>query len=193
MEEINIGISNRHVHLKREDLDILFGKGYELTCFRPLSQPGQYACNEKVTIKTEKNKIDNVRVLGPVRNYTQVEISKTDSFVLGLNPPVRDSGDIDNSESITIVGPNGEVTIKEGCIIATRHIHATAEDVERLGIVGVDKVDVVLPGDKGGILYNVSIKVDPSFSLEMHLDTDDGNAHLVTKDTKAIILKKDHE
>ena len=187
--EINIGISNRHVHLKQSDVDILFGENYQLTKLKDLTQQGQYACVEKVTIKTEKSEISNVRVLGPVRNYTQVEISKTDSFKLGINPPVRDSGDLNNSSSITIVGPKGSVSIDEGCIIATRHIHATKEDVKMLGIEGLDKVSVRIPGEKGGVLDNVHIKVDPSYSLELHLDTDDGNGFLIGKDPKAIIIK----
>lgn len=191
--EINIGISNRHVHLTREHVAILFGEGYELTKKNDLSQKGQYACNETVTIKTEKNELSRVRVLGPVRNYTQVEISKTDSFTLGLNPPVRESGDIKDSEKITIIGPNGEVSLEEGCIIATRHIHANPEDVKRLGLEDIDYVDVKLPGLKGGILHHVSIKVDPSYTLELHLDTDDGNAHFVTKDTKATIIGATNE
>lgn len=192
--EINIGISNRHVHLKQEDVDILFGKDYVLTKKRDLSQLGQYACEEMVTLKTEKNEISRVRVLGPVRSYSQVEISKTDAFTLGLNPPVRESGDLSASESITLIGPKGEVHLEEGCIIASRHIHAHSDDVKRLGLEGVSEVDVLLPGVKGGILHHVSIKVDPTYVLELHLDTDDGNAHLIDKNTKGIILKReDHE
>lgn len=191
--EINIGISNRHVHLTHEHVAILFGEGYELTKRNDLSQTGQYACNETVTIKTEKNEISHVRVLGPVRNYTQVEISKTDAFTLGLNPPVRESGDVKNSESITLIGPKGEVTLEEGCIIATRHIHTNPNDIKKLGLDGIKYVDVKIPGLKGGILHHVSIKVDPSYILELHLDTDDGNAHLITRDTKAIILGASNE
>lgn len=191
--EINIGISNRHVHLTKEHVATLFGEGYELTKKNDLSQTGQYACNEVVTIKTEKNEISRVRVLGPVRSYTQVEISKTDSFVLGLNPPVTESGDIKDSEKITIVGPQGEISLDEGCIIATRHIHASPEDVKSLGLEGIEYVDVQIPGLKGGILHHVSIKVDPSYTLELHLDTDDGNAHLITKTTKATILGASNE
>lgn len=191
--EIKIGISNRHVHLTKEHVDILFGEGYELTKKGDLSQLGQYACNEVVTIKTEKNEIGRVRVLGPVRNYTQVEISKTDAFTLGLNPPVRESGDIKNSEKITIIGPVGEVDLIEGCIIATRHIHLTPSDVKELGLEGIDYVDVSIPGLKGGVLHHVSLKVDPSYTLELHLDTDDGNAHLITKDTTATILGASYE
>ncbi len=192
--EINIGISNRHVHLKQEDVDILFGKDYVLTKKRDLSQLGQYACEEMVTLKTEKNEISRVRVLGPVRKYSQVEMSKTDAFTLGLNPPVRESGDLSASESITLIGPKGEVHLEEGCIIASRHIHAHPDDVKRLGLEGVSEVDVLLPGVKGGILHHVSIKVDPTYVLELHLDTDDGNAHLIDKNTKGIILKReDHE
>lgn len=191
--EINIGISNRHVHLTKEHLDILFGENYELTKRNDLSQLGQFACEEIVTIKTAKNEIKKVRILGPVRNYTQVEISKTDSFTLGLNPPVRESGDVKDSEAITLIGPKGEVTLNEGCIIATRHIHANPDDVKKLNLEGINYVDVKIPGLKGGILHHVSIKVDPSYTLELHLDTDDGNAHLINKDTKAIIVGESNE
>ena len=120
--KVTIGVSNRHVHLKEEHLYELFGDDYKLEKRNDLTQPGQFASTALVSLKTSKGILENVRVLGPLRNYTQVEISKTDAYKLGVNPPVRNSGDLDNSESITIIGPRGEITIEEGCIIATRHI-----------------------------------------------------------------------
>ena len=177
--EIKVGVSNRHVHLCKKDLEILFGDNYELTALRELTQPNQYACKEVVTIKTEKNSIPNVRVLGPLRSYTQVEISKTDSYFLGLNPPIRDSGDLIGSSNITIIGPANSIDLKEVCIIANRHIHATNNDIKKYNLDKDKKYSVVIGGEKGGIIDNVSIKVDDSYVFELHIDTDDANAHFV--------------
>lgn len=177
--KISIGVSNRHVHLNREHLNILFGDGYELEKKSDLTQPGQYASTALVTIKTNKSEIEKVRVLGPIRNYTQVEISKTDAYKLGLNPPVRNSGDLTGSESITIIGPNGSVDINEGCIIAARHIHILPEQIKAYGLEGKEVVNVKLNGEKGGIITNVYLKPSNEAYLELHLDTDDANAHLI--------------
>lgn len=189
--QVKIGISNRHVHLSREDLDILFGSEYELTKKRDLLQPGQYACDECVTIKTDKTQINRVRIIGPVRSYTQIEISKSDAVKLGLNPPVRDSGDLIGSAAIEIIGPKGSVYKEEGCIIANRHIHMTSEDKTRFGLDGVDEVSVLLEGQKGGVLHHVSLKVADASALELHIDTDDANGHLVMPgDSATIIVEK---
>lgn len=177
--KISIGVSNRHVHLTKEHLNILFGLGYELEKKNDLTQPGQYASTATVTIKTDKSEISNVRVLGPIRNYTQVEISKTDAYKLGLNPPVRNSGDLENSEAITIIGPNGSVDINQGCIIATRHIHILPKQIKEYGLEEKEMVNVRLNGEKGGIITNVYLKVSEEAYFELHLDTDDANAHLV--------------
>lgn len=177
--KVSIGVSNRHVHLTLEHLRLLFGDDFKLEVKNNLNQPGQFASTSTVTLKTKKGTIENVRVLGPVRNYTQVEISKTDSYKLGLNPPVRNSGDLLSSESITIIGPKGEVSIKEGCIIATRHIHLTKKQMDMYNLSGKDKVDVKLYGEKGGVISNVYLKVSEEAFFELHLDTDDANAHLI--------------
>ena len=177
--KISIGVSNRHVHLTREHLSILFGSEYELEKKNDLTQPGQFASTALVTIKTEKSEINNVRVLGPIRPYTQVEISKTDAYKLGLNPPVRNSGDLEGSSPITIIGPNGSIDILEGCIIAARHIHILPEQIKVYGLEGIDKVNVKLSGEKGGIITNVYIKPSEEAFFELHLDTDDANAHLI--------------
>ena len=177
--KVSIGVSNRHVHLTKEHLEILFGQGYELQKKNDLTQPGQYASTSLVTLKTEKLEINNVRVLGPVRPYTQVEISKTDAYKLGLNPPIRNSGDLKDSEAITIVGPSGSVNINEGCIIPTRHIHILPSQVKSYGLEGREKVNVKLNGEKGGIITNVYLKVSDEAFFELHLDTDDANAHLI--------------
>ena len=187
--DVKIGVSNRHVHLCERDLKILFGDNYELVVKKMLVQPGEFASNSVVTIKTLKSEISNVRVLGPLRSYTQVEVSKTDAFKLGINPPVRDSGDLAGSEGVTLIGPNGSVDLKEGCIIATRHIHITPDQMAKFGFEGLKSVDVKLPGEKGGILYNVQLKVSPNYAFEMHIDTDDANAHLISSGDVAEIIK----
>lgn len=177
--KVSIGVSNRHVHLTKEHLEILFGSGYELEKKNNINQPCQFASTVSVTIKTEKSEINNVRVLGPVRSYTQVEISKTDAYKLGINPPVRDSGDLAGSCPITIIGPKGTVNLKEGCIIADRHIHILPSQVSMYGLDGIDVVDVKINGEKGGIISNVHLKISDNAFFELHLDTDDANAHLI--------------
>lgn len=189
--EVKIGISNRHVHLCKNDLEILFGNGYELKIDRELSQPGEFASTDRVTIKSDKGEISNVRILGPIRNYSQVEISKTDAIKLRLNPPVRESGDLIDSSPITIVGPCGEVHLNEGCIIASRHIHLTNKDVLEYGLQGIEKVSIKILGEKGGTLDNVSLKVNDNYAFELHLDTDDANAHLIKQGDSGIIIVGD--
>lgn len=177
--KVSIGVSNRHVHLSENDLKVLFGEEYILTKKNDLTQPGQYASTAFVTIKTAKSEIENVRVLGPVRNYTQVEISKTDSYKLGLNPPVRNSGELENSSAITIIGPKGSIDLKEGCIIAARHIHILPEQIKQYGFEGIEKVSVKINSEKGGIIDNVYLKPSDEAFFELHLDTDDANANLI--------------
>jgi len=186
--KVPVGISNRHVHLTKEDFETLFGKVCKIECDFNLSQPGQYASKQKVTIKTEKGEIENVRVIGPLRNYTQIEISKTDAYKLKLNPPVRDSGDLANSESITIVGPEGEVTKKEGCIIANRHIHLTGSDLIKYGLNRNKTYKIKVNNEKGGILDNVHLKIDENFVFELHIDTDDANAFFIKTGDKLEII-----
>lgn len=174
---IPVGISNRHIHLSRADVDTLFGEGYQLTHLKDLSQPGQFACKETLTIiGPSLRPIENVRVLGPERKASQVEISKTDSFVLKVKPPVRESGKIEGSAPITIIGPRGVVTLKEGCIIANRHIHMSLEDGRRFGVADGDYVTVDAEGTRRTRFYDVQVRVSDAFRLEMHLDTDDANA-----------------
>ena len=174
---VPVGISNRHIHLSRADVDTLFGKDYQLTHMKDLSQPGQFACKETLTIiGPSLRPIENVRVLGPERRASQVEISKTDSFVLKVKPPVRESGKIEGSAPITIVGPKGVVTLKEGCIIANRHIHMEPKDGERFGVKDGDYVTVDAEGTRRTRFYDVQVRVSDAFRLEMHVDTDDANA-----------------
>jgi len=169
MIQIPVGVSNRHVHLTKEDVDILFGKGYNLTKKRDLSQMGQFACEEVVCIKNNDKIIEHVRVLGPIRKYTQVEIMKTDADYLELNPPVRNSGDLENSETITIIGPKGEIKRENSCIIAARHIHINSSEYPNL----LDNSIVKLKVRDNLFMDNVYIKKDPTFVLELHIDKDD--------------------
>ena len=190
--DVPIGVSNRHVHLTREHLDILFGKDYELTKAKDLSQPGQFAANETVTIiGPSLRPIEKVRVLGPLRKASQVEISMTDSYVLKVKPPVRESGNIAGSSPITLVGPKGGVTLSEGCIIANRHIHMSPKDAERYGIKDGDTVNVsVLGKGKRTLWYDVQIRVNKEFVLEMHVDTDDANAAGIGNGSLVSIVKE---
>jgi putative phosphotransacetylase len=175
--EVPIGVSNRHIHLSHADVETLFGSGYTLTPMKELSQPGQYACKETLTIiGPSLRPIENVRVLGPERSRSQVEISCTDSYTLKVKPPVRESGNISGSAPITIVGPRGVVTLKEGCIIANRHIHMSPSDSERFGLSDGDTVTVEASGTRRTRFYDVQIRVHKDFRLEMHIDTDDANA-----------------
>ena len=176
--EIPVGISNRHIHLTQEHLEILFGKGYSLTHLKDLSQPGQYACKETLTIVGPSMRpIEGVRVLGPLRRASQVEISVTDSYVLKVKPPVRESGKLQGSAPITIIGPKGIVQLSEGCIIANRHIHMSPDDAAHFGVKDGDYIDVdATTGTKRTRWFDVQIRVHKDFRLEMHVDTDDANA-----------------
>ena len=188
--EVPVGISNRHVHLTAEHVEILFGKGHELKVMKDLSQPGQYACEETVTIiGPSLRPIEKVRVLGPVRRASQVEISKTDSYVLKVKPPVRESGKIKDSAPITIVGPCGVVSLSEGCIIANRHIHMTPADAAVLGLSDGDTVTVDAEGERRTRFFDVQVRVDPNFFLEMHVDTDDANAVGLKNGSRVKIVK----
>lgn len=189
-DTIPIGVSNRHIHLTQGDVEKLFGAGYNLQPLKDLSQPGQYACKETLTIVGPSMKpIVGVRVLGPVRKSSQVEISRTDSFTLKLKPPVRESGNIAGSAPITVIGPKGTVTLSEGCIIANRHIHMSPADGARFGVNDGDTVTVELNGERRTLFYDVQIRVHKDFRLEMHIDTDDANAAGVSGSDSAVIHK----
>ncbi len=174
---IPIAISARHIHLTEEAIEALFGEGHELSEYRPLSQPGQYAAEERLDLIGPGGRIDAVRVLGPARSRCQVEISRTDEFRLGVDAPVRDSGDVPNSPGITLVGPAGELTLEQGLICARRHIHMTPEDAERLGVKHRDVVAVSVDTEGRDLIFgDVLVRVSPNYALEMHLDTDEANA-----------------
>lgn len=190
-DTVPVGVSNRHIHLSTADLETLFGAGYQLTPIKDLSQPGQFACKETLTIVGPSLRpIENVRVLGPVRKASQVEISRTDSFTLKVKPPVRESGDIAGSAPITIIGPKGVVTLKEGCIIANRHIHMSTDEGAAFGLCDGQYVDVEVSGERRTKFYDVQVRVHKDFRLEMHIDTDDANAAGIGNGAKVKIVKK---
>lgn len=187
--QVPVGVSARHIHLTQEDVEILFGEGYQLTKKKEL-MGGQFASNECCTIVGLKLRaIENVRVLGPVRKATQVEISVTDARKLGISVPVRESGDIAGSAPIAIVGPRGAVYHKEGCIIAARHIHMSPKDAAACGVGDGDYVSVRVDNERGTTFDKVKIRVDDSFTLEMHIDTDEANASEIGCGDKAAIVK----
>ncbi|MBC8111250.1 MAG: acetate/propionate family kinase [Verrucomicrobia bacterium] len=175
---IPIAVSARHVHLTQETVEELFGAGYQLTVRNPLSQPGQFACNETVTLVGPKNKLEKVRILGPVRSKNQVEISRTDEFFLGIDAPVRESGHTENSPGLTLIGSeNHKVTLKEGAICAWRHIHMHPDDAEIFGVADKDIVEVEVNNSERSLIFgDVLIRVSDKFKLEMHIDTDEANA-----------------
>jgi len=186
--QVPLGISNRHVHLSPADLVTLFGEGAQLTRFKDLSQPGQFACEEKVTLIGPKGVIEQVRVLGPTRAKTQVEVSVTDCFKLGVKPVIRDSGDLEGSSPIYLAGPAGVLALKEGCIVAARHIHMTPQDADKFGLQDKDTVSVRSSGIRSVVFHNVLVRVSENYRLELHLDFDEANgAYLRNGDLLEII------
>lgn len=175
-KRIPVGVSNRHVHLSQADLAILFGPEFQLSRYKELSQPGQFACEQKVTLVGAKGIIQNVRILGPVRSKTQVEISAGDGVTLGVKAPLRDSGDLQGSAGIALLGPAGVVMLQEGVIVAARHIHMHSSDAVRWGVQDGDRVSVRVTGPRGIIFNEVLIRSSDQYKLEMHIDLDEANA-----------------
>jgi putative phosphotransacetylase len=191
---VPVGVSVRHVHLSQADLDVLYGPGYKLTKRRDLYQPGEFATDEVLALVGPKMRaIENVRVLGPLRGKSQVEVSRTDAIHLGINPPVRRSGDLKGSASLTLVGPRGSLFLKESVICANRHIHMDPVDARRLGLADDDQVKVAVFGEKALIFDNVQVRVKETFKLEMHLDTDDANAAGIKNGDKVRIIRPELE
>ncbi len=188
VHEVVVRVSARHVHVTAEALARLFGPGAALTILKDLHQPGQFAANETVTLVGPHGVIEKVRILGPVRTQTQVEISGTDQFALGIQAPVRESGKLDGTPGITLRGPAGELAIPQGVIRALRHIHVTPEDADRIGVRNGSHVSVRLMGDRATIVEGVVVRSSPSFALEMHIDTDEGNAAGVPAESTGQIL-----
>lgn len=186
---VPVGVSARHIHLTQEHVEALFGEGYHLTKKKDL-MGGQYACNETVTIVGLKLRaIENVRVLGPVRKASQLEISATDSMKLGIAAPIRESGNVAGSAPVAVVGPKGVIYLKEGCIIAMRHIHMSPADASAAGVSDGDIVSVKVDNERGTIFNQVKIRVSDSFTLEMHIDTDEANASKIKTGDMVTIMK----
>ncbi|MDU7337061.1 MAG: phosphate propanoyltransferase [Clostridium sp.] len=173
---VPVGVSNRHIHVSQADLEVLYGPGYQLTPIKDLGQPGQFAAKETVTIRGPKGSFENVRILGPVRSNSQVEISLSDSFRLGVKAPIRESGQLENTPGLQLCGPVGTLELPCGAIVALRHIHATPEIAERMGICDKEIVEVETCGERRCVLGNVLVRVSDQFALEIHVDTDEANA-----------------
>ena len=187
--KVPVGVSARHIHLTQQDVEKLFGEGYQLTKKKDL-MGGQFAANEQCTVVGLKLRaIENVRILGPVRKQSQVEISATDARTLGVNAPLRQSGDTKGSAPVALVGPKGVVYLDEGCIVAARHIHMTPAQASSVSLKDGDYVSVRMGNERGAVLDNVKIRVDESFSLEMHIDTDEANACQVKQGDLAAIIR----
>ena len=187
--KIPVGLSNRHLHLTIQDIETLFGKGARLTKLKDLSQPGQFAANEMVTLVGPKGRMDKIRILGPVRKETQVEVSRTDSYILGIKPPVRISGDIKGSSGVKIIGPKGEIDLKEGVIIAQRHIHMSPDEARSFGVKDGDIAKVKTAGKRVLIFDNVIIRSGPTHKLDFHIDIDEANAAGLSQGDLVEIIK----
>jgi propanediol utilization protein len=188
---IPLGISNRHIHLTDETFHKLFGDNVEFEVMRPLYQPGEFASKHTLTIVGPKlRSIPNVRILGPLRKYDQVEVSLTDAIFLGINPPVVNSGSLDNAVPLTLVGPNSSVYLKKCAIIANRHIHISDKDAEKHGLKNGDFCKIKIPGEKSTVFENVLIRTNKNWKLQIHLDTDDANAANVREETFVEFIEK---
>lgn len=187
--EVPAGVSNRHVHLSLQDFHTLFGEEAELHLLKSLGQPGEFACQESLTVIGPRGVIEQVRVIGPIRSATQVEVTMTDAFRLGYKPPVRDSGNIDKTPGITIAGPKGVVILQEGLILAQRHIHMHTSDAEKLGLKNYEMLRVHVSSVRGIIFENVLLRVRDTYALEFHVDTDEANACLLRNGDIVKILR----
>jgi putative phosphotransacetylase len=186
---VMVETSARHVHVTEETLEILFGKGYQLTKKKDLSQPGQFACEERVQVIGPKNSFPAVSILGPTRPADQVELSASDARSIGVAAPVRESGDIAGSGACKLVGPKGEVELKEGVIVAKRHIHMTPEDAENYGVKDKQIVSVKIDSPERSLVFgDVVVRVSPKFKLAMHIDTDESNAVMAGRDATGVIV-----
>lgn len=190
--KVNVGVSNRHVHLTKEDLETLYGKGYELTKKKELSQPGQFAAEECVTIVGPKRSIEKVRILGPIRPETQIEISRTDMFTLGFKDvPLRNSGDLEGTPGIKIVAANGNsIEPSKGLIIAARHLHLTGPEAAAWGLKDKDIVDIEVGGQKGVTFHNVLVRAGEKHAMDFHIDMDDANCAGIGNGDMVTVIKK---
>ncbi len=176
IKKIRVEISARHVHLSQIDLEKLFGVGYKLKKIKDLSQEGEFAAEETVTIVGPKRKLENLRVVGPAREATQVELAYTDCFFLGIDAPIRVSGDLKGSAGAKLIGPAGEVNLVEGVIAPKRHLHINQKEADEIGVKNNDIVKVKMEGERGLIFDNVIVRIKPNYRMSVHLDTDEANA-----------------
>ncbi|MBK1664609.1 phosphate propanoyltransferase [Rhodospirillum rubrum] len=186
---VSIGVSNRHIHLSRTDMDALFGPGSQLTRKKAMKQPGQFAAEETVTLKGRKGSLTKVRVLGPLRKETQIEVSVADGFTLGITPPLRMSGHLDDTPGVEIIGPQGSVQRDRGVIVALRHIHMPPETAALLGLRNGEEVDVEVGGERGGVLRKVVVRAAEASAYEMHIDVEEANALCLKNDDLVRIRK----
>lgn len=189
--QVPVGISVRHIHLTRADVDKLFGYGYQLTPKKVLSQPGQFACEECLDVIGPKGELKRVRILGPERSATQIELAQTDCRTIGVNAPVRSSGDTKGTPGVTLRGPLGELTVLEGVIVADRHLHMTPAQAAAFGLADGDRVQIRIDGIKPGIMGGVLVRANSKCALDFHIDTDDGNAFLLRQGQLVTVLGKE--
>ncbi|GAA3406482.1 phosphate propanoyltransferase [Paenibacillus hodogayensis] len=188
VHKVPVGVSARHIHLTSEHIAVLFGNNYTLTSLKPLSQPGQFAAEETVTVIGPKGSFEKVRILGPARAASQLEISRTDAFALGVRPPVRESGHIEGTPGITVRGPAGQVELERGVIVAARHIHFHTKEAAEWGIEDKQLLRVKVEGERAVVFERVIARVSDQFALDMHIDTDEANAAGVSTGDTAVIL-----
>lgn len=188
-DTIPVGVSNRHVHLSQADQDALFGPGSQLTKIKDISQPGQFACKETVTLAGPKGVLEKVRILGPVRKESQVELLRSDCFKLGIKVPLRMSGELEGTPGLTLIGPKGSICLSRGVIIAKRHIHMLPEDAQRFGVTNGQVVSINIDGDRGGTFGNVVIRVTTTSALECHIDMEEANAMNLKNGSRITIIK----
>lgn len=189
--QVPVGISVRHIHLTRADVDKLFGYGYQLTPKKALSQPGQFACEECLDVIGPKGELKRVRILGPERSSTQIELAQTDCRTIGVNASVRSSGDTKGTPGVTLRGPLGELTVPEGVIVADRHLHMTPAQAAAFGLADGDRVQIRIDGIKPGIMGGVLVRANSKCALDFHIDTDDGNAFLLRQGQLVTVLGKE--
>lgn len=187
-KSILIEVSARHIHLSQKDLESLFGENYQLKKLKDLTQPGDFAAEETLSVSANNKEISNIRIVGPIRKDTQVELSMTDAFHLGINPIIRISGEISGTPGIDIIGPKGGIKIEQGVIIAKRHIHCNLKEAEELGIKNKENVSVKIDSERGLVFDNVEIRVSDNYKLAMHIDTDEANAAGINKKSFGVLL-----
>ena len=186
--KIPIEVSARHIHLSQGDLEALFGSGYKLKKLRQLTQQSDFAAEEFIDIKNGENIIRNVRVVGPLRLQTQVEITLTDAYNLGINPPIRNSGDLQNSTGVTLVGPHGELELKRGVIISSRHLHCSPQEARQLNLKDTMMISVKTEGKRAIVFRNIKVRVGLDYKLSLQLDTDEGNAAWINKTGEGYLI-----